>query len=83
MRYTVTWLPSAQNELANIWNQAADRQAVTDASNFIDRWLRRSPTTLAQPDGSDWRFTAPPLQVVYTVSQDDLLVTVHQVLFVG
>jgi hypothetical protein len=42
MPYTVTWLPSAINELARIWNQAPDRQAVADASNAIDQLFKKS-----------------------------------------
>ena len=30
MNYTVTWKPSAERELANLWLNAADRQAVLD-----------------------------------------------------
>jgi hypothetical protein len=33
MRYTVTWLPIAEDELMNLWIQGPYRQAVTDASN--------------------------------------------------
>ena len=40
MIYTVVWTQTAVNALADIWNQAADRQAVARASNWIDRQLR-------------------------------------------
>jgi hypothetical protein len=35
MRYAVVWVKSAEDELALIWVQAADQQAVTDAANRI------------------------------------------------
>jgi len=42
MRYTVGWLSSAINELATIWNNAADRQAVSRAADEIEVLLRTS-----------------------------------------
>jgi hypothetical protein len=32
MKYTVVWLPPALNRLADIWNRAGDRQAVSRAA---------------------------------------------------
>jgi hypothetical protein len=40
MRYTVTLAPSAQNQLADSWTNAPDRQAVTAAVHRIDTALR-------------------------------------------
>jgi hypothetical protein len=40
MHFTVTWDPSAEAELTNIWLTAPDRQAVADAADEIDRLLR-------------------------------------------
>jgi plasmid stabilization system protein ParE len=48
MRYTVVWLPSAEEELANIWNGAADRQAVSRAANEIEILLRTSSQARAE-----------------------------------
>jgi plasmid stabilization system protein ParE len=36
MRYTVTWREDAQNQLARIWMEATDREAVRQASDEID-----------------------------------------------
>lgn len=83
MRYTVTWLPSAIQDLARIWNQAPDRQAVSDASNEIDRVLRNTPLTVGEEEGAFRRLTVEPLEVVYRVSPDDRLVEVVQVAYVG
>jgi hypothetical protein len=41
MKYTVVWLLQAENELADIWNNASDRQAVADAADRIDWHLSR------------------------------------------
>ena len=41
MKYTVTWTPSAEQDLAALWNAAPDRQAVADAADEIDTSLAR------------------------------------------
>ena len=38
-RYTVVWVRSAQDELAELWLEAADRNAVTTAAQAIDQEL--------------------------------------------
>ncbi len=43
MRYTVGWSASAQSELAEVWLEATDRDAVSAASNEIDTFLAVSP----------------------------------------
>lgn len=43
MRYTVVWLPQAQLFLANFWNNAPDKQEVTNACNRCDLALRDDP----------------------------------------
>jgi hypothetical protein len=40
MRCTLTWLPSADSRLAAIWNNASNRQAISDAANLIDHYLK-------------------------------------------
>lgn len=44
-RYTVVWVEGAERELANLWLDATDRRAVTDAADEIDRALARDATT--------------------------------------
>jgi len=80
MTYTVVWTPSAEDELAEIWNQAADQQAVADASNRIDRLLRRNPLDLIEPVHEGlFSFVAEPLAILLEVEPDDRLVRVVQV----
>lgn len=43
MRYTVGWSASAQSELAEVWLESTDRNAVAAASNGIDAFLAVSP----------------------------------------
>jgi hypothetical protein len=68
MRYTVTWLPTALDELAVIWNSAVDRQAVADAANAIDRDLARDAHAKGQDFITYRVMDVAPLQVNFTVS---------------
>jgi hypothetical protein len=43
MKYTVVWIRAALDELANLWNNAPDRNDVTAASNLIDSILKSVP----------------------------------------
>ncbi len=44
MKYTVVWLKAAQDLLATIWLNSANRQDITcDAANVIDAQLRVDP----------------------------------------
>jgi plasmid stabilization system protein ParE len=43
MRYTVLWTPAAQQDLASVWLNAADRAAVTAAASIIDQLLAQNP----------------------------------------
>jgi hypothetical protein len=67
--------------LAHIWNQAPDRQAVTDASNRIDRLLKFIPTSVGVAAGSVRRLRIAPLEVIYSVSGPDRRVDVLFVTF--
>ena len=69
MRYTVTWTPSAQDELADIWMSAPDRQAVTAAQHRIDRTLRVDAHIKGQDYDGDRMLEEWPLVVVFTVSR--------------
>jgi hypothetical protein len=79
VRYTVTWDENVQNDLASLWIQAPDRRALSSAADEIDRLLRLSPLSVGEPFGADRRLAIEPLEAVYTVSPDDCLVRVHQV----
>ena len=80
MKYTVTWTPSAQDELTTIWLQPyEDRQAVTRASHEIDQQLRVDPETKGQDFYGDRVLEVWPLMVVFAIYPDDRLVEVIQV----
>jgi mRNA-degrading endonuclease RelE of RelBE toxin-antitoxin system len=48
MNYTVLWQPSAEQELADIWSNAPDREAVADAADMADERLRRDPYAVGE-----------------------------------
>ncbi len=76
MRYAVSWGSTAIDDLADIWNNAPDQQAVADAADEIERLLRRSPLSSGIPSGPFHRLTISPLDVLYEVSPDDMRVHV-------
>jgi len=79
MKYTVVWLPSAINELADIYNEASDRQKVTQASNRIDQRLKYDPERQGQVMHGRWIIVEAPLVVTFAIYSDDCLVEVLQV----
>ena len=76
MRCTVVWVPPAKSELARIWTEAPDKQAVTDAADEFDRLLRSKPLAVGEDYGEDRRLVIDPLEVIYAVSPDDCMVRV-------
>jgi plasmid stabilization system protein ParE len=84
MKYTVVWRPNAEQDLATIWNAAADRNAVAAASNRIDYLLARNPHGVGESRSGNKRLLiVGPLAVVYRVQDQDCLVTVAAVWRVG
>ena len=68
MNYTVTWLPAALGMLARIWTDAADRNAVTAASNRLDRRLATDPLNEGESrEGDNHIAFESPLRVLYRV----------------
>ncbi len=68
MKYVVEWLPSSEQELADVWLHAIDRAAVTRAAALLDQRLREDRDTEGEsrPDGRRIAF-APPLGVIFRV----------------
>ena len=79
MRFTVTWHPSAEQDLTEIWLQASDRANVTQAANFIDQVLASDPLTHGEDFYGERIIVALPLAVTYPVSEPDRSVQILQV----
>jgi hypothetical protein len=80
MKYTVIYLPSAEQQLADLWLAAADRSAITSASDKIDQLLKDNPLAVGESRVSNIRILfEEPLVVVYDVREADLVVKVWAV----
>lgn len=80
MTYTVMWRPSAERCLAEIWTNAEDRQAITEAANDIDALLRTDPMGVGESRVVNIRIlTVSPLTIYYDVHEEDRLVAVWAV----
>jgi len=80
MSHTVVWLPAAEKELAALWLDAPDRDAITNAANSIDQSLERNPEAEGEsrPSGRRIMFL-PPLGAVFKILPSDRLVIVMRV----
>ena len=78
MRCTVVWDKSALDKLAQYWVAAPDQRAFTDAADQIDRVLMLQPER-GQGTGAVRRLRIDPLEVLYTYSADDCMVSVVDV----
>jgi hypothetical protein len=68
MKYTVEWLPSVQQDLADLWNNAPDRAAVAAAADAIDADLERDPLGTGEARAGVTRVVfLPPLTVLFDV----------------
>ena len=67
--YSVKWRKKALNELADLWNTAADRNAVAAASDVVDDLLARDPLGQGESRGGTYRLMYEgPLGVLYRVN---------------
>src|SRR5262245_42939321 len=79
-RYTVVWLKSAQDKLAQFWLDASDQQGLADAADSIDSSLANDPTSKGTHLSEGlYSLDRPPLRVLYSVSEADRLVEVADV----
>lgn len=79
-RYTVVWVRSVHDELAEIWQQAGDRDAVTTAADAIDEVLSVDALDRGGELSEGLRcLILPPLKVIYAVTEEDRLVQVLRV----
>jgi len=79
MSYTVTWQPSASDELLEIWLAASssDREAIAMTAHSVDRLLKFNPEAIGEArSGAARVLFARPLIVTYEVRTDDRIVVV-------
>jgi hypothetical protein len=77
MKYTVTYKPSAEHELAAIWTAAADRGIVAAAADRLDVLLGRDPMARSESRRETVRIQFEyPLAVLFKVSEPDRIVEV-------
>jgi hypothetical protein len=79
MRYTVTWDPAAEKELMEIWLDAPDQRAVSEAANTIDRELATDAERKGEEFYGDRLIVILPLSVTFRIYDGDYLVRVRQV----
>lgn len=90
-RYTVIWIPSAENELGQIWLAASDRENVALASHKIDVALRDDAEGMSVEIDEGLRgLEISPLRVLFEVLSGNVssyacvaLMAVHGRRFVG
>jgi hypothetical protein len=79
-QYDVVWLESAQDELAELWLQANDRNALTSAAHLIDVELSHDAEVKGRELSEGLRaLLAPPLRVLFSVDEEKLVVEVASV----
>jgi hypothetical protein len=71
MKLTVLWKPTAEKQLAELWNAAPDRQAYSKAANLIERLLKTDPEAGELRPGNTRILRVAPLAVRYRILEKD------------
>ena len=80
MRYTVLWTPTAERDLAELWLDAADREAVRSAADTLDSLLRVDAHLRGESRYESLRVLhAAPLGVDFEVDEENGIVWVLRV----
>lgn len=79
-RYTVVWLQSALDELAELWMSSREQGAVAQAANEIDEELRTDADIKGVDVGEDiLGLVVPPLKILFAVNEQDRKAVVFRV----
>jgi hypothetical protein len=74
MKYTVLWRPLAEEQLAELWMNARDREEVAQAADRIDAKLKSDPMADSESRTGNRRIMfVEPLVAFYDVREDDRL----------
>jgi hypothetical protein len=77
MKFTVVYLASAQDQLAEIWLAAEDKEEVRGAADEIERLLALRPQDVGEARVSNLRILIlEPIAVLYDVRPSDRMVKV-------
>lgn len=79
MKYTVVWRNLALQQLANIWMQAADRESVNIAVDYVDDELSNDPAQKGEDYFGDRFVLHPVMWALYRIEEAALRVEVLQV----
>ncbi len=79
MILTVVWLPESENRLAELWNNATDRQTIADAANWIDEALRSNALKMVTRVDDLYFLRRDSLLVLCEIDVDDRVVRVIDV----
>ena len=72
MKYTVLWTPSAERDLADLWLQSPDREAVRSAADTLDSLLRVDAHRRGESRYESLRvLLAAPLGIDVDIDEDD------------
>ena len=83
MNFTVTWMPPTEGQLATIWMNAMDRNAVTEAMYKLEQRLAEDPLNEGESRAGDERIAFElPLSVLFQVFPDDMKVEVYTIGYV-
>lgn len=76
----MVYLPAAEEQLADLWLKTADKEAVTQSANVIERLLANNPLGSGESSVASLRIVfEAPLAVVYDLLEADSLVKVWAV----
>lgn len=77
MKFTVVWLPGAEQELAALWNNAEDRARIAAAADHMDAALAWDPVSFGESRGGITRIAfVAPLAVLFDLDMADRRVTI-------
>ena len=84
MAFTVTWTPTAEQALTNLWLKSRSRLFISEAAHRIDELLRTDPTTAGESRTETCRVLfVDPLAVKFLVFEPDCRVLVFAVWSMG
>ncbi|HQR05408.1 MAG TPA: hypothetical protein PLN21_01230 [Gemmatales bacterium] len=79
MKWTVVWLPSALDDLADIWRRSNRRSLISSASDKIDELLKRDAENQGFIQRNKRVLHLRPLSVSFEIIPVDRLVRIVQV----